>query len=108
MYIYIYTHIQERWWVSLGTLLELNKAPTVNFWGVTSCHLFEELHSSCPQVICKRGLAILVTEIAVLKYCDFARCLFKYRQIYYTNLLQKPGTNIDESDDFSWNRCLLG
>ena len=36
IYIYIYTHIQERWWVSLGTSLELDKAPTVNLWGVTS------------------------------------------------------------------------
>ena len=28
--------------------------------------------------------------------------------IYYTTLLQKPGTNIDEIDDFSSNRCLFG
>ena len=103
--MYIYIHIQEGWWVSLDTFLELNKAPTVNFRGVTS-----DLKSLIPAALSHFqkwagyfGMGNSRAEI--LRFCTM---FVNYRQIYYTNLLQKPGTNIDEINDFSSNRCLLG
>ena len=92
MYIHIYTCTGRVLGVVTGHLFGANKAPTVNVWGVTSLHRFEELDSICPLVIFKRGLAIFVSDIAELEYCDFTRCLLipdKFtEQIYCRNLVK--------------------
>ena len=41
--------------MSPDTFLELNKAPTVNFWEATPLHCFEELNFSCPKSFSKVG-----------------------------------------------------
>jgi len=90
-----------------GHLFGAKKAPIVNFWGVTPSHRFGELDSSCPKSLSKVGWLFWLGNIwaQILRFCTM---FVKSGEIHYTNLLQKPGTNIDEIDDFSSNRCLFG
>jgi len=79
--------------VSPNTFLELNKAPTVNFSGVTSSHRFGELDSSYSKSFSKVGwLFLLGGEQG--SNITFLTMFVNSEQSYYTNLLQKPGTNI--------------